>query len=210
MISELARNLRSRWLLRLENFPTPRHEIDRLRAEVLREVSGFTIEIGFGTGLNLPHLSSKIREYVGIDPEPEGGALTEARLKSARFPVMLVKAPAENLPFQDDTFDSAISTWTLCSLKDPLLALRELHRVLKPEGRLYFIEHGRAPSAWVGIAQSAWSPIQRRIADGCRVDRDISALLLEGGFKIEKIEENHLAGPQVLTFTSRGFATRIN
>lgn len=195
-------------LNRLEDFPTPRTIIENERRRWLEGVSGDVLEIGFGTGLNLPFLSRQVNEYVGLDPSPSNGSKTQMRLQSAKFPVMLVKAEAEHIPFEDQSFDFVLSTWTLCTVKNPEKALQEIHRVLKPMGQLVFIEHGKAEKVIVRAMQSVWAPVQKCLAEGCHINRPIRDLIIHAGFQAGEIEEGQLPGPRALTYTYRGIATK--
>jgi ubiquinone/menaquinone biosynthesis C-methylase UbiE len=169
---------------------------------------GRVIEIGIGSGLNLPwYRPREVSEVVGIDPSRE--LLEMARRRAARMAlaVEFLEDSAESLPLPDGHFDTAVVTWTLCSIPDPVQALREIRRVLKPEGRLLFVEHGLAPEPWVAGFQRRATPFWRRCSGGCHLDRPIDRLIREAGFGIEDLSTgyaNRMMKP--MTFMYEGCA----
>lgn len=176
-----------------------------LRAEVLADARGEVIELGVGSGLNLAHYPASVSSIVGVDVSPRLLAMAAARARAAPRPVRLVEANAERLPFPAARFDSAVSTWVLCSIPDVAAALAEVRRVLRPGGRLVFIEHGRAPDAAVARWQSRLTPWWRRVSGGCHLDRRIGALVAAAGFRVAAPDERY-RGPRVTGFTYRGVA----
>jgi ubiquinone/menaquinone biosynthesis C-methylase UbiE len=178
-----------------------------LRADVLAPASGDVLEIGFGTGLNLRHYPSSVRRLCAVDPMNALQQRVAERIAAAPFPVERHQLRADGrLPFDAARFDCAAMTWTLCTIPDPVAALRELRRVLKPGAALLFIEHGRSDDARVARFQDRWNPIQNVIGGGCNVNRKIDALLLEAGFGFEKLERFKADGPRFLTEMYRGVA----
>ena len=171
-------NLYSRYL-----FPTLMdrmmgdENLSRHRRQLLAAVSGEILEIGFGTGLNLPHYPPAVQKLTAIDVNPGMNALAKKRLASSLIAVDYRVLNGETLPFADRSFDSVVSTWTLCSIARVQLALQEMARVLKPDGRFFFIEHGLSNDPQVQVWQRRLTPMQRVIADGCHLDRDIAALV---------------------------------
>lgn len=151
---------------------------ERYRRELLATATGRVLELGSGTGLNLPHYPGRVVRVDGVDPNPGMHGLARRRAAEVPQEVELHETRAEELPFDDATFDTAVSTWTLCSVDDVDRVLAEVHRVLKPGGRLLFVEHGRAPEEGVARWQRRLTPLQRRVADGCHLDRDFGARLL--------------------------------
>lgn len=178
-----------------------------LRGDVLAPASGDVLEIGFGTGLNLPHYPATVRSLSAIDPMDALQERVAARIAAAPFPVERHRLRADGgLPFDAGRFDCATVTWTLCTIPDPVAALREVRRVLAPGARLLFIEHGRSDDARVARFQDRWNPIQNVIGAGCNVNRKIDALIREAGFEFEKLERFKADGPRFLAEMYRGVA----
>ena len=178
-----------------------------LRGDVLAPASGDVLEIGFGTGLNLRHYPASVRRLCAVDPMNALQQRVAERIAAAPFPIERHQLRADGrLPFDAARFDCAAMTWTLCTIPDPVAALRELRRVLKPGAALLFIEHGRSDDARVARFQDRWNPIQNVIGGGCNVNRKIDALLLEAGFGFEKLERFKADGPRFLTEMYRGVA----
>lgn len=148
------------------------------RQRVLANVKGQVLEIGFGTGLNLAHYrSDQIESLTMIDPNPGMNALAQKRVEAIELVVNSQILKGENLPMEDDRFDSVVSTWTLCSIPQVEQALAEIYRVLKPGGQFFFIEHGLADDPKLQVWQHRLTPLQKVIADGCHLDRDIAQLI---------------------------------
>lgn len=179
------------------------------RRRTLADARGDVLEIGFGTGLNLPHYSaSAITKLTIVDPAELMPDRVLARIAAAPFPVERARLDAERLPFDDARFDTVVSTWTLCSIPDPVAALREVRRVLRPEGRFLFLEHGLSERPWVARAQRLWNPLQKVIACGCNVDRRIDQLIAACGLATKKLERFDLAGElPIFSAMYRGVAT---
>ena len=178
-----------------------------LRADVLAPAVGDVLEIGFGTGLNLRHYPAGVRRMCAVDPMHALERRVAERIAAAPFPVERHRLRADGrLPFDAARFDCAAMTWTLCTIPDPVAALRELRRVLKPGAALLFIEHGRSDDARVARFQERWNPIQNVIGAGCNVNRKIDALIREAGFGFEKLERFKADGPRFLAEMYRGVA----
>ncbi|MDJ0943725.1 MAG: class I SAM-dependent methyltransferase [Kiloniellales bacterium] len=197
-----------RWVLpRLIDLAMKNTEATRHRQALLPAASGRVLEIGIGSGLNLPFYGAEVDSVVGIDPSEELLALTQERLGDPPFAVELQARSAEALPFEDRRFDTAVTTWTLCSVPEAGRALAELRRVLKPEGTLIFVEHGRAEDPGVVAWQDRLNRLWGRLAGGCNLNRPIAAMIREAGFRIEDLETGHLVkGPRLLTYLYRGRA----
>lgn len=196
---------------RLMDWAMRRPRLQQERRQALTPVYGRVLEIGFGTGLNLPHYPETVTWVTGIEP----GTLLENRVaeRSAAIsvPVEVLRLKAEKLPFEARSFDSVVSTWTLCTIADPTAALREIRRVLKPGGRFVFLEHGRSDDPRVARWQDRLNPIQRRIACGCNLNRPIDRLIRESGLQIERLDRFVMEGvPRILGEMYRGTATAEN
>jgi ubiquinone/menaquinone biosynthesis C-methylase UbiE len=160
----------------------------KLRREALADVGGEVLEIGFGTGLNLPHYPEPVRRITTVDPNPGMSRIAQRRIAGSGIEVDQRAMSGEALPFEDETFDSVVSTWTLCSISDVRRALGEVYRVLKPGGRFVFLEHGLSEDPKVQRWQRRLNPIQRRLADGCRLDLDIEAVVRGQPFRDVKVD----------------------
>lgn len=199
-----------RWIFpRLVDGSLSREEISEQRRKVLSDVAGDVVEIGFGTGLNLPHYSPRVQRLTAVDPNPGMKTLARRRIAESPIPVEQVTIRGERLPVEDARFDAAVSTFTLCSIPDAVKALKEIHRALKPGGRLFFVEHGLSPESNVAKWQHRLTPLQRLLADGCHLDRDIRRLVETSGFVIESLENEYLSGsPRMMGYLYRGIAAK--
>jgi ubiquinone/menaquinone biosynthesis C-methylase UbiE len=150
------------------------------------------LEISFGSGLNVPHYPATVRSVAAAEPSDVGWRLAQQRLGVAEVPVQRSGLDGQSLPFTDDTFDSALSTFSLCTIPDVATALREVRRVLRTGGTLHFVEHGRARDEAVHRWQRRLEPVQKRVAGGCRLARPIDELLTGAGFVLERLERGYL------------------
>ena len=177
------------------------------RIKVVPQARGEVLEIGIGTGLNLEHYDKAgIMKIVGLDPGLEMHRLARKRARKAGLPVELVALSAEKIPFEAGTFDTVVVTYTLCTIPDPVASLAEMRRVLKPGGKLIFCEHGLAPDSAVRRWQERLTPLWSKVAGGCNLNRDIPALLKEGGFRSQDMQTMYLPGPRPLTYNYWGTA----
>lgn len=176
------------------------------RARVASAAEGRVLEVGIGSGLNLPLYGAGVREVVGVDPS--AALLGRARMAAmqVRPPVDLVEGSAEALAFEDASFDTVVTTWSLCTIPDAERALTEMRRVLRPSGSLLFVEHGRAPEAGVAWWQDCLDPLWSRVAGGCHLNRPIDALLSRNGFKLDALSTCRVPGPRTHTFLYEGRA----
>jgi ubiquinone/menaquinone biosynthesis C-methylase UbiE len=158
--------------------------------------------------MNLPIYGSAVDRVCGIDPSPELLDRARERVAAARVPVSLARAAAEQLPFRDAAFDTLVMTWTLCSIPNPSAALNEMRRVLKPGGRLLFVEHGLAPEPAIMRWQHRLTPCWRRIGGGCHLDRKMDDLIRNAGFRVDALETGYMKGPKPWTFMYVGSATK--
>ena len=178
------------------------------RARFVPLASGTVLEVGLGSGLNLPFYSPAVERLYGLDPSLELQTMARRRARDARLPVEFIAGSGERIPMEDETVDAVVTTWTLCSIPDPVRALTEMRRVLNPGGRLIFIEHGRSPDARVVSWQDRLTPVWRRLAGGCHLNRKIDALILAAGFRIAQIETAYMKGPKPLVYLYKGVAQR--
>jgi ubiquinone/menaquinone biosynthesis C-methylase UbiE len=170
------------------------------RAKVIPMAHGRVLEVGIGTGMNMPFYDrSRVKSIVGVDPSMRMHRLALKRIQHAGIEVELVGLSAEALPIADASFDTVVSTYTLCTIRDPVAALREMRRVLVPGGKFLFSEHGRAPDASVRRWQARLQPYWGRVSGGCILDRDIPALLEQAGFKPD-VQSQYFPGPKVLSY----------
>jgi len=183
-------------------------ETRRIRQRVCAPLHGEVVEIGFGTGHNLPFMPAAVTRLRAVDPLTRGRDLAAARIASANCEVEFVGLDGQHLPLADESADAVLSTWTLCSIEDPIAALHEIGRVLRPGGTFHFVEHGLSPEAGVRKWQNRCNGLQRKIACGCNMNRDIPALIAEGGLSIEALDTFYAKGdPKPLGWTFQGRAT---
>ena len=176
------------------------------RQQTIGAARGLVLEIGVGSGLNLPLYGAAADRVCGIDPSPELLARARERIAAARVPVSLIRASAEQLPFGDAAFDTLVMTWTLCSIPNPGAALNEMRRVLKPGGSLLFVEHGLSPEPRITRWQHRLTPCWKHIGGGCHLDRNMDALIRAAGFRMDALETGYMKGPKPWTFMYRGRA----
>ena len=179
------------------------------RKRCLEDVKGTVLEVGFGSGLNLPHYPRTVTKVVGVDPSETSARLARKRIAASPFPVEMIGLSAEKIPVADGSFESIVSTFTLCSIRDVAGALLEMRRALGPGGRLYFVEHGRAEDPNVERWQERLNSMQQAVFGGCNLNRHISALIEQAGFEIERLEKSYMKGaPKFGGFLYRGVAKR--
>ncbi len=180
----------------------------RQREKVVPLARGRVVEIGIGSGLNLPFYdASKVTRLWGLEPSPEMTRMAEKAARSVRFDVEFIGLPGEEIPLEDDSVDTVLMTYTLCTILDTEPALRQMARVLKPGGELIFCEHGAAPDPSVRRWQDRMNPIWKRLGGGCHLNRAIPNLIQQGGFRINEIHNMYLPGWRPASFNYWGSAT---
>jgi SAM-dependent methyltransferase len=178
-----------------------------LRARVCSGLHGQVLEIGFGSGHNTPHYPTAVTGVAAIEPSDLAWKLASERLAATSVPVTRSGLDGQRVPLPDNSCDTALSTWTLCTIPDLTVALSEVQRVLKPGGTLHFVEHGLAPDAKVQRWQHRLEPLQKRAAGGCHLTRPIARLLTDAGFSITELDVFYEDGaPKVLGADSLGVA----
>jgi ubiquinone/menaquinone biosynthesis C-methylase UbiE len=182
-------------------------QVQKLRAETLEPARGEVLEVGFGTGQNLAHYPEAVTRIVGIEPNPGMASVAAKRLDGSRLPVDVHHASAEALSFPDQSFDTIVTTLTLCSIEDVERALVEMRRVLRPSGALLVLEHGLSTEQSVQKWQRRFNGINRRLADGCRLDRNIAGLVEDAGFAFDALRTFYMEGePRATGFMTLGSA----
>lgn len=180
----------------------------RQRQKVVPAAGGRVLEIGVGSGLNLPlYDASKVERLWALDPAPEMAVMARRAAAGLPFEVEILGLPGEEIPLDDHSVDTVVMTFTLCTIPDPIVALRQMARVLRPGGQLLFCEHGRAPDVDVRRWQDRVDPLWKRLAGGCHLNRDIPELLRQGGFRLQDLDTMYLPGWRAASFNYWGVAT---
>ena len=183
-------------------------ELSEYRQQLLADVSGDVLEIGFGTGLNLPYYPAEINKITTIDPNPGMGRLARSRIEASPIAVEYKVLNGESIPMADASFDSVVCTWTLCSIPAVEKAIAEVYRLLKPEGKFFFIEHGLSREDNIKAWQNRLTPIQKVVADGCHLNRQIDAIV-KSKFVNVTIEQFYAPKlPKIMGYMYRGIAVK--
>jgi SAM-dependent methyltransferase len=197
------------WVLpRLLDLAMRNRVLGSYRGSAIISARGLVLEIGVGSGLNLSLYAPEAARVVGIDPSPELLRLARKPAAQTLIPVSLVRASAEVIPFADAAFDTIVMTWTLCSIPDPITALNEMQRVLKPGGRLLFVERGLSPEIRIARWQRRLTPYWKRIGGGCHLERKMDDLIRTAGFQVNAVETGYMKGPKPWSFMYQVWATR--
>jgi ubiquinone/menaquinone biosynthesis C-methylase UbiE len=182
-------------------------EFDAIRARVCAGLEGEVLEVGFGSGLNVPHYPPEVRRVRAVDPATAARRLAAKRVAASPVPLEYVGLDGEQLPVEDGSVDHVLTTWTLCTIPDVERALREMRRVLRPGGSLHFVEHGLAPQPGIAKWQHRLTPVQRRVFGGCHLDRPIDALVEGSGLRLTALDTYFARGPKAFTHLFEGAAT---
>jgi ubiquinone/menaquinone biosynthesis C-methylase UbiE len=193
-------------LPRLIDLAMRNKELRPFRERVIGAAEGRVLEIGVGSGRNLPFYRAAAREILALDPAPRLVAMARNLPRATSMPVTFIEASAEAIPLDEHSVDTVVTTWTLCSIPEAAAALAEMRRVLRPGGRLMFVEHGLAPDARVRWWQDRLTPVWRRIGGGCHLNRPIRGMIESAGFRIDRIKTGYIPGPKPMTFMYEGSA----
>jgi ubiquinone/menaquinone biosynthesis C-methylase UbiE len=189
------------------NLAMRNRELLPYRTRLLAAAQGRVLEIGIGSGLNLSFYPAQVREIVGLEPAPRLIAMARrSAAERARCPTTFIEGSAEAIPLDARSFDTVVTTWTLCSIPNAVVALREMRRVLKPDGQLLFVEHGRAPEESIRKWQDRLTPAWKRIGGGCHLNRPIQPLIESAGFNMTRLQTGYMRGPKPMSFMYEGCA----
>lgn len=184
-------------------------QFDKVRRRVASGLSGEVLEVGFGSGRNGPHYPLAVTRVHAVDPALHGRRLAAERVAASPVPIDYIGLDGQDLALADETVDHVLVTWTLCTIPDVDRALGEVHRVLRPGGRLHFVEHGRSPRRSVAAWQDRITPAWGRAFGGCHLNRPISDLITGSGLTVTRLEVYRVGGPELLSLTYEGTATKL-
>ena len=188
------------------NLAMRNRQLLRYRRRVASVAQGRVLEIGIGSGLNLPLYRAPVSEIVGLEPAPRLLAMAQRTANCCTLPVRLIEGSAESIPLDARSIDTVVTTWTLCTIPQAIAALQEMRRVLKSDGQLVFVEHGRSPDENVRKWQDRLTPAWKCIGGGCHLNRPIQELIESAGFSILQLETGYMKGPKPMTFMYEGRA----
>jgi ubiquinone/menaquinone biosynthesis C-methylase UbiE len=191
---------------RLTHLAMRQKQLLPFRQRVIGAAEGRVLEIGIGSGLNLPLYGGTVTSVIGLEPSSELLNMARPRAEAAAAPITLLDGSAETIPLDSGSIDTVVTTWTLCTIPNAAQALAEMRRVLRPGGALLFVEHGRAPEPGVARWQDRLDPLWSRLAGGCHLNRKMDGLIGSNGFRIEALDNARLPGPRTHTFLYVGKA----
>jgi ubiquinone/menaquinone biosynthesis C-methylase UbiE len=197
-----------RILPRVTDAVMSRGELTAIRARVSAGLQGEVLEIGFGSGLNVPHYPAAVTRVRAVDPATVGRRLAAKRVAASPVPVEYVGLDGQVLPLDSASVDHVLMTWTLCTIPDAGRALSEVCRVLRPGGSFHFAEHGRSPDGRVAAWQDRLTPWQRRLAGGCHLNRPIGRLVADSGLELTRVENYYAQGPRPFGYMFEGIAVK--
>ena len=181
--------------------------VTKQRAKIIPLAKGRVLEVGIGSGLNLPHYNpAQVERVIGVDPDDHIWTRSQRRRNTADFPVERIGLSGENIPMESDSVDTVVVTYSLCTIPDPIKALREMRRILKSDGEILFCEHGRAPDHNIAKWQKRIDPFWSKLAGGCQSGRDIPSLIAQAGLKTIELDQVYIPGPRVLSYNYWGRA----
>lgn len=178
----------------------------KVRRPTVEQLHGTVLELGFGSGPNVGLYPAAVERVLAVDPSEVGRKLAAKRLARSAVPVDFVGLDGQSVDLPDHSADTALSTWTLCTIPDAVAALHEVARILRPGGELFFLEHGLSDDARIAARQHRYTPIQKRIAGGCHLDRDIGAIVESSGLELRQLDTFTIAGPKSVSFMYAGRA----
>lgn len=195
-------------LPRVTNAIMSQRDFEQIRRRVCAELAGEVIEVGFGSGLNVPYYSGDVARVRAVDPATLGRELAARRVAASPVPVAYIGLDGQDLPADSASADNVLSTWTLCTIPDPERALREISRVLRPGGSFRFAEHGLSPDPGVARWQYRLTPLQRRVFGGCHLNRPIGELVAGSGLEVTRLDTYYLPHPKPLGYIFEGSARK--
>ena len=199
---------RDQILPRITDAVMNRREFAEIRSRVCSGLDGEVLEVGFGSGLNVPYYPSAVARVRVVDPATVGRRLAARRVAASPVPVEYIGLDGQSLPVETGTIDHVLITWTLCTIPDPQLALGEISRVLRPGGSLHFAEHGLSPDPPVARWQDRLTPLQRRLAGGCHLNRPIGQLVADSGLELTRMDNYYVKGPKTFGYMYQGAARK--
>lgn len=180
-----------------------------LRTRAMEGMSGEVLELGFGSGANVGLYPDEVTRVVGVEPSQVAASMAGGAIERSPIPVEIIGLDGQSVPLEDDSVDSVLTTWTLCTIPDLDAALSEVRRVLRPGGAMYYLEHGLSEDPKIARRQNRFNGIQKRIAGGCHLNRKIDSILIDAGFELDHPAEFDIAGPRIMSAMYSGVARPV-